>query len=351
MMSSISEKTGLPPGSLVHIGEETDLKVSVTILDYDEEKVQEISVDQIEECGPFKDRPTVTWINVDGVHNIDLIEGIGRQYDLHPLLLEDILNTEHRPKAQEFDNYAFFTFKILMHDEEQEGIVSEQVSIVFGQNWVISFQEKPEDVFDPVRERIKSGKGRLRRRGADYLVYVLIDTVVDNYFTVVERLDGQIESLENAVLSEADDDTPTIIQQLKKKLILLRKSIMPLRDAVGYLEKGESEWVDPSTTKYLRDVYDHIIHILDSLDTYRDVLTSLMDSFASHLSNRMNQVMKLLTIIATIFIPLTFIAGIYGMNFQYMPELGWKWAYPAIWALIIVIFTGMMIFFRRRKWI
>lgn len=347
----ISKKTGLPPGSLIHIGEKSKRRVNVSIIDYNEHQCREIKVKDISECKPFKNLPTITWINIDGVHQIDIIEEIGKQYNLHPLLLEDILNTEHRPKAEDYDNYIFFTFKMMSYDDAKHEIASEQVSIVFGQNYVISCQETPEDIFEPVRNRIRLGKGKLRRRGGDYLVYVLIDTVVDNYFEIFEHIDNQIEFLEETVLLNPTDASLQTIQKLKKNLIILRKSITPLREAVGYLEKGESNLIDPRTTQYIRDVYDHIIHILDTIDTYRDILSSLMDSFLSSLSNKMNQIMKVLTIIATIFIPLTFIVGIYGMNFQYMPELGWKWAYPTVWGVIVIIFLGMLVFFRRSKWI
>ncbi len=351
-MSKISDKkVGDPPGALIHMGKHYSDETTITLLDYSEETFKEIQIGDVADCEPYKDKTTITWINIDGLHQTDIIGTIGKQYGLHSLELEDVLNTTHRPKMEDYDEHIFFTFKMLSYDESVQAVNSEQISIIFGQNYVLTFRERSGDTFNPVRERIKSSKGRIRKRGQDYLVYSLIDTVVDSYFEIIEKIGTQVESLEEAITVNRGEEPHQLIQSLKKEILLFKKSITPLRDAVGTLEKSESELMDPRTPKYLRDVYDHLIHIVDELDTYRDTLKDLMDTFISVVSHKMNQVMKVLTIIATIFIPLTFIAGIYGMNFQFMPELGWKYGYFGVLGIMMVVGIGMMIYFKKNKWL
>jgi len=348
----VSKKIGLSPGTLVHIGKKKIEKVRIRIIDYDEARLQEKEAKTIEECFPFKDLPTVTWVNIDGLHDIEVMEKIGKHFGLHPLVLEDILNTDQRPKIEDFDDYIFVVLKMLYFDEDQEEVRAEQISIILGSNFVLSFQERVGDIFNPLRERIRNAKGRVRKMGPDYLAYALMDAIVDNYFTVLEKLGEKIEGMEEELVTNPTPETLQTIHNLKREMILLRKSVWPLREVVSRLERGESKLIKDSTGIYLRDVYDHTIQVIDTIETFRDMLSGMLDIYLSSISNRMNQVMKVLTIIATIFIPLTFVAGIYGMNFEYMPELKWHWFYPwAFWLVMIGVAGVMLVYFRRKKWL
>jgi len=346
-----AKKTGLPPGTPVYVGEIKDEKVRISVLDYDELQYQEEEVKNVEECFPFKDTSTVTWINIDGIHQVDIIQKIGIHFGLHPLIQEDIVNTGQRPKMEDFGNYIYVVLKMIYHDENDDEIKMEQVSLILGKNFVISFQEREGDIFNHVRERIRSGKGRIRKMKADYLAYALLDAVVDNYFFVLEKTGEQIEELEEKVISESRPEILQDIHRLKRGMIFLRRSVWPLREVISSLERVESSLIQESSRIYLRDVYDHTIQVIDSVETFRDMLSGMHDTYLSSISNRMNEVMKVLTIIATIFIPLTFIAGIYGMNFQFMPELGWRWGYFVVWLVIGVVAVVMVIFFRKKKWL
>lgn len=344
-----SAKAGLPPGTLIHIGDTSTEPVTIELLDYSEEtsKVSEITdVSQLKRC---MNTDTVSWVNVNGIHNTELIAQIGKTYHIHDLVLEDILNTEHYPKVEPFDDYVFFTMKMISLNEYGQ-LEKEQLSIVFSKAFVLCFQERKGDIFDPLRERIQKSSGLVRKKGTDYLVYRLIDTVVDNYFLIAESFEEKLEVLEEKILMDDDIDRTTEIQRLKREILGLRRSLLPLRDAVSCLEKGFSDLIEPENDKYFHDVYDHLIQIHESLETDREVLSGLMDMQMANMSNRMNQVMKVLTVIATIFIPLTFIAGIYGMNFDYMPELHVKHGYFVVWGVMLAVFVAMLIFFRRKKW-
>jgi len=346
-----SRKAGLPPGTLVHIGERKAEFVRITVIDYNEQNFQEKEVSAVEECLPFKATPTVTWINIDGLHKIELIEKLGKEFDLHPLILEDILNTGQRPKFEDLGNNVFIVLKMLSYSDEKQTIQSEQVSLVVGPNFVISFQESVGDVFEQIRDRIRNSKGRIRKTGSDYLTYVLLDAIVDNYFLILEKFGEKIEYMGEELVAEPTEKTLQQIHSLKREMIFLRKSVWPLRELISSLERSESSLIKESTGIYLRDVYDHTIQVIDTVETFRDMVSGMLDIYLSSISNKMNAVMKVLTIIATIFIPLTFIAGIYGMNFKYMPELEWRWAYPVIWLIIAVIAICMLIYFRRKKWL
>jgi len=347
-----SEKAGLPPGSLVHIGEKKAEEVKITIIDYDEIHFQEKVIKTIEECIPFKDKPTVTWINVDGIHQVELLEKLGQCYGLHPLTLEDILNTDQRPKIEDFGDYVYIVLKMLYYRDKTDEIVTEQMSLILGSNFVISFQEGIEgDLFDPVRERIRSEKGRIRKMGADYLAYSLLDSIVDYYFVILEKLGERIEFLEEKLVANPNPETLQIIHNLKREMIFLRKSVWPLREVISGLERGESSLIKESTRIYLRDIYDHTIQVIDTIETFRDMLSGMLDIYLSSVSNRLNAVMKVLTIIATIFMPLTFLAGIYGMNFKFMPELEWRWGYPLIWMIMLGIGVFMLFYFKKKKWL
>jgi len=347
-----SKKAGLPPGTLVHIGEKRAGRPKLTLIDYDEANFQESEVRTAEECFPFQEKPTVTWINVEGVHEVEIVEKLGNCFGLHPLVLEDILNTDQRPKLEVYGDYIYIVLKMLYDGGLNRPIEAEQVSLILGSNFVISFQEGKEgDVFDPVRERIRSGKGFIRKTGPDYLVYSLIDTIVDNYFLILERMGEKVELLEKELLAHPTTGTLQEIQKFKNGMTFVRRVVWPLREVVSGLGRKESPLIHETTEIYLRDVYDHIVQIMDTVEVYREMLSGMLDIYLSSVSNRLNSVMKVLTIIATIFMPLTFIAGIYGMNFKYMPELGWRWGYPAVWLVVVIIGISMLICFKKKKWL
>jgi magnesium transporter len=335
----------------VYIGKKKVDKVKFTIIDYDEKQFQEKEVETIDEIFPFSDTSTATWINLDGIYQLDNIEKIGKHFKIHPLVLEDIMNTGQRPKMEDFGDYLFLVLKMLSYDEEENETKTEQVSLILSSKFVISFQESEGDVFDPIRERIRTDRGRIRKMGVDYLAYSLIDAIVDNYFVVLEKIGERIEDIEDELVKNPTPEVLHTIHRLKRELIFLRKSVWPLREVISRLERWESPLIDKSIDIYLRDVYDHTIQVIDALETFRDMLSGMLDIYLSSISNRMNEVMKVLTIIATIFIPLTLVVGIYGMNFRYMPELDWVWSYPMVYMIMLAISAVMLVYFRRKKWL
>jgi len=346
-----SKKAGMPPGSLVHIGEKKSERIRVTVCEYDSQHFQERELETLEECFRFPEEPMVTWVHVEGIHQVEALEKVGNCFQLHPLVLEDILNTDQRPKMEDYGKDLFIVLKMLAYDEKKDQIVVEQVSLVLRSHAVISFQEKGGNAFATVAERVRNGKGRFREMGADYLAYALLDFIVDHYFIILERLGERIELLEGKLVT--DPTTPTLqkIQNLKREMIFLRRWVWPLREVLSNLERGESAWVREATRVYLRDVYDHTIQVIDTIEIFREMLSGMMDIYLSSLNNRMNAVMKVLTIIATIFMPLTFFAGVYGMNFKHMPELEWRWGYPLAWLVMVLIAVLMLFIFRRKKWL
>jgi magnesium transporter len=350
-MKKISKKAGLPPGSLVHIGERKTEKARIRLIAYDERNFEEKDIERVEESFPLKPELAVTWLNIDGIHQVDLIEKIGKQFRLHPLALEDVLNTDQRPKFDDYEEYICVILKMLTYNEKDNRLKVEQISLIVGQSLVISLQESEGDVFDPVRERLRKAKGRIRKMGSDYLAYALVDAIVDSYFVVLERIGEEIESLEDELLSDPKPETSRTIHRLKRELIFLRKSVWPLREVMGRLERGESALVKEQTKPFLRDVYDHTVHVIDTVETFRDMVSGMMDVYLTSVSYKLNEIMKVLTIIATIFIPLTFIAGVYGMNFNYMPELEWRAGYALVWLLMIAVGVTLLVYFRRRRWI
>ncbi len=346
-----AKKTGLSPGILVHTGEQKMEKAVISIIGYDRANLIEKKLSSIEETYSHKDSPPVAWINITGLHDVHLIEQLGTHFDIHPLTLEDIVNTAQRPKVDVFENYLYVVLKMLTYDEKVGHIVSEQISLVLANHFVFSFQEQQGDVFEAVRQRIRHARGRIRKSGCDYLAYALMDAVVDHYFVVLEKLGEKIEKLEEELLKQPSPETLQTIHSLKREMIYFRKQVWPLREVINSLVKDPSQLIKETTLVFLRDVYDHTVHIIDIIESLRDVLSGLQDLYLTTLSNRMNEVMKVLTIMATIFIPLTFIAGIYGMNFEFMPELKWKWSYPLLWMVLVVIFGLMMLWFKRKKWL
>ncbi len=343
-------KAGLPPESLVHVGREYGGSAKVTVLDYDAAGARERTAADVAGLAAFRSADTVTWISVDGLHNVGLIEKIGAAFSIHPLVLEDILNTHQRPKLEDYEDYLYIVLQAFA--PEQDGkTAGEQVSLIVGDGYVLSFQESSREIFKAVRERINGGKGRIRREGADYLAYSLLDTIVDNYYLVLEEMAERLEDLEDTMVTRPGQGTLQDIHSLKREMLFFRKALWPLREVAGVLSRGESHLIRQTTLPYYRDAYDHTIQVIDTLETYRDILSGMLDIYLSSISNRLNEIMKVLTIISTIFIPLTFLAGVYGMNFKYMPELEWEYGYPAVWAVMILAGLVMVGFFRRHRWL
>ena len=346
-----STTIGLAPGSIVHIGKKKIENVKITVIDYDKNKFEEEKVVNVKDCYPFKEKPSVTWINVVGLHDVDVIRKIGEHYDIHSLVLEDIVNTGQRPKIEDYGKHIYIVLKMLHFNEEINEVESEQVSLILGTNFVICFQEREEDVFNSIRERIRNDESRIRKMDADYLCYALLDAIIDNYFVILELIGDKIEEIEGSLVSDPTPETLQTIHHLKKELLFLRKSVWPLREVINSLQREESSLINDSLMIFFRDLYDHTIQIIDTIETFRDMVSGMFDIYMSSVSNKMNEVMKILTIFAAIFIPLTFIAGIYGMNFEYMPELAIPWAYPMVWIVIILVSLTLLGYFKHKKWI
>ncbi|MCI0512821.1 magnesium/cobalt transporter CorA [candidate division KSB1 bacterium] len=345
-----SRKGGLSPGTVVHIGEQKVTEVKLTLFHYDAIQLQEREITDIAECQTDRKLRTVTWLNIDGLHDLALITRLGEDFKLSDLHQEDIVNTEQRPKMEAAGNYIYVVLKMLDYLESQQQFKIEQVSFILGPNFVLSFQEDVGDVFNPVRERLRKANGRIRKMGADYLLYALIDVVVDHYFFVLEKLGEKIEDIQDSLIHRPSPEVLQGIYDLKRQLIFIRKAVWPLRELVNALEREESRLISKSTKIYLRDVYDHTIQVIDTIETYREMLAEMFEIYLSGISNRMNEIMKVLTIISTIFMPLSFLAGVYGMNFRYMPELEWRWGYFVICGTMFLIGIIMLLIFRKKKW-
>lgn len=346
-----AQRAGQPPGYLSYSDEKTKEEVKISYIDYDKDNYTEKEIEDIEESFKFKETDTTTWINIEGLSDIDIITKLSSEYNIHPLVQEDIFHAHQRPKVEEHENFLYIVAKMLKYNEAEEEIESEQISLVLGDGFVITFQEKPGDVFDPIRQRLKNEKGKIRNMKADYLAYALIDVLVDNYFIILEKISDRIEDIEEELVKNPSEDTLHSLYDLKNEMIFLRKSVWPLREVVNRLEKDDNEFMGQTVKLYLRDVYDHTIQVIETVETLRDMLGSMLDIYLSSISNKMNEVMKVLTIIATIFIPLTFIAGIYGMNFEYMPELTVRNGYFIILIVMLIIGLYMIYFFKKKKWL
>lgn len=340
----------MPPGSLVYLGEKRVDSVKVSIIDYNEAEVREIPEATPDECQQHINQKTVTWINVIGLHDPELLARLGEMFGFHPLILEDILHTGQRPKLEDHGDYIFCVLQMLYRLPETGRIASEQVSLILGSGYLFTFQETEGDVFDMLRSRIRTGKGRIRKMGCDYLAYALLDAIVDNYFVVLEELSDRTEELHEGVVANPEPKKLHRIHQLRRELIFMRKNIWPLRELVAGLEKTENKLVHRSLTPYLRDIYEHTIQVIDNVESMRDVMSGVLDIYITTVGSRTNDVMKVLTIIATIFIPLTFVAGIYGMNFEYMPELKCRFGYAAVWIVMLTVAATMILYFKRKKW-
>jgi magnesium transporter len=347
-----SKKAGLAPGTLIHMGRAKSGATRIDLVEYDESHLEARPVKSIDQCLVKKPLPTVTWVNVDGLADLEVLRHFGSCYGIHPLVLEDILATDQRPKAADYGEYLYVVLKMITLDAESGELKSEQVSLVLGQNYLISFQEGLEgDVFEQVRSRLSNEKARLRSMGPDFLLHALLDVIVDHYFLVLEQLADRIEDIEDELIGNPTPATVQSIYQLKRQMLFLHKALWPLREVASGLQRRDSQLIRDTTVIYLRDLYDHTVQVLDTLETLREMLSGMLDIYLSSVSNRLNEVMKVLTIIATIFMPLSFLVGLYGMNFKYMPELEWHYGYYMVLLLSAVIGGGMLIYFKKRRWI
>jgi magnesium transporter len=344
-----SQKKGLSPGTLIHIGAKTAGSFKMTALEYQAGFFSEKEIKTVAEVA-VRGKTTVTWLNIDGL-NAQVIEQIGDLFNLHPLMLEDILNTSQRPKCDDYGDQLFLVVKMPKLASKTARVAFEQVSLVLGSNYLISVQEEIGDVFDPVRERLRNSKGKFRKLGPDYLAYALMDAIVDNYFLILETWDSRIEQLEEELMVNPTQSTLRKIHRLKRELLFLRRAIWPLREAISTMERNESDLIKESTGVFIRDLYDHTIRIVETVETFQEMLSGMLDIYLSNVSNKTNEVMKVLTVISTIFIPLTFLAGIYGMNFKYMPELKWRGSYFVLLTVMLGIVLWMIRYFKRKKWL
>lgn len=347
-----SEKTGLPPGTLVHVGDVLETVTRMSVVDYSKENVEEQQIQSVDEVLKYKDSETVTWVIIEGLADVGVVESIGALFNVHQLVLEDILNTHQRPKFEEYDDHLYIVLKCLLSEDEDFSVGYEQISLLVLEKFVFLFKEKTDDLFRPVQQRIRVSKGRFRSLGADYLMYAILDTVVDQNFILIDALDNAITSLEeNLLASEPTQSALNTIQRLKREIIVIKRHVSPVRELMAGLLRSESGLIQEKTHIYLRDVSDHAIRVIESVESYREILSGLLEIYISNVSNKMNEVMKVLTVFASIFIPLTFLVGIYGMNFEYMPELEWKWAYPALWVAFITIPAILLVYFKKKKWL
>jgi magnesium transporter len=347
-MATNSQNIGSPPGTLFYNGEARNEPVKITLIEFNETEFFEDEYYNLEDCISHVKPNMVKWINVAGIHNTDIVEGIGKIYDIHPLSLEDIVHIDQRPKFEDYEHYVIAMMKMITYSEQVD---SEQLAIILLDNTVISFQEpQGGDAFDIIRNRLRTAKGRVRKLGADYLAYALMDAVVDCYFTCIEKIGDKVEEIEEDIINNSDKKSLLELYHLKREMIYLRKQVWPLRDMINNMIRSETHLMNPSTDIYLRDLSDHVTRIIDTVETYRDLLSGIMDIYLSTNANKMNEVMKVLTIMSSIFIPVTFIAGVYGMNFENMPELKTRDGYYFIWGVMISIITGLLIYFKRRKW-
>lgn len=349
-----SIKSGLPPGSLVHIGDTPAEAATITVMHYDAINLEETTFDSVEASFAHLqklDTSGVVWVNVEGVHNVELISTLGEYLGLHPLVLEDIVNTVQRPKIEDYGNYLFIVARMLKA-VEGGSFTSEQIGLILTSNAVFTFQEAINgDVFDAIRSRIRTSKGKIRGMGADYLSYSLLDAVVDGYFAVLENTGEEIVYIEEQLTLSADQSTLHAINKIKKEIIYLRKAVWPLREALSFMERGDSDLIHDGTRIFFRDVYDHTIQVIDTVETYRDLLSGMLDLYLSGISNRTNEIMKFLTLIGTIFMPLTFLVGVYGMNFKHLPELEWYYGYPMLWLVMILLSLAMIFYFKKKRWL
>ena len=351
-LSTSSGKSGLPPGSLIHVGEVLESVGNMSVIDYSKGRFEEKKIESVDEILAYKDSETVTCVIIEGLTDVAVVERIGAIFGIHQLVLEDILNTNQRPKFEEYDDHLYIVLKCLLSEDTHFSVNNEQVSLLVMKNFVIMFKEKKDELFLPLQQRIRTSSGKFRGLGSDYLAYAILDFIVDQNFILIDLLDESITTLEDSLLTgEPKQDMLYKIQRLKRDMISIRRYVSPVRELLSEMLRSESDLIHENTHIFLRDVSDHSIRVVESIESYREILTGLLDIYVSTVSNKMNQIMKVLTVFTSIFIPLTFIAGIYGMNFEYMPELKWKWAYPLTWAVFIVIPIVLLVYFKRKKWL
>ena len=349
--TTYTNKIGLPPGSLVYIGRERKQKVTVSEINFSPNQYEEVVLKNISDCNSWDHPDTVTLINVIGIHDTTVIEAVGKHFSLDPMILEDIVNSQSRSKLEEFDDFDFLPMNILGVDLNSNEITAERISLILAKNGVISFQENEIDFLTPLKERIRKSKGTVRQRKADYIFYRLIDTIVDNYFLVIEHLTDRIDELEEKILDDPDVGVHEEIYDLKRKIGFAKRTISPLRECISNIIKSDGDLVSESTQNYFRDVYDHLLNLIETMDSQKETINDFLNLYMSGMSNKMNEVMKVLTIFASIFIPLTFIAGIYGMNFEIMPELQWRYGYFVAWGVMLLVTVLLLIYFKRKKWL
>lgn len=344
-------KVGMKPGEIVHIGERKLDKIRIRVIDFDSANLEEKELDSIDKCVEYKNKNTVSWINIDGLHNTAAIAKLGKDFKISPLVLEDVVNTQQSPKIEEFNNYIFIITKMIYFDDRSRDLIFEHFSFVFGENYVLTFQERIGDVFEPVRERIRTSNGRIRKRVADYLAYALIDVLVDNYFLVIDKLNAKVAELEDDLMNDPTQKTLKQLYFIKRELLKLSRNVRPMREVAGYLHRAENSLIEERNKSFLRDLYDHTIDLNENVDMNRELVSGMIDTYISITGNKMNEIMKVLTIMASIFIPLTFIAGIYGMNFDNMPELHTKWGYFIALGIMAVVGVVMLLYFKKKNWL
>jgi magnesium transporter len=345
-----SDKIGLAPGSLIHVGDVVQAETRITLFDFNSDHFEERRVSSLDEVLRFRNNDTVTWVVIEGLANTEIIANIGNLFDIHPLVLEDILNTHQRPKFEEHGHYLFVVLKSLVAQEGEFAVTHEQISLLVLRNFVFTFKEKADSQLSPVFKRLENSHGRYRTKGADYVMYSVLDMVIDQNFDIMDKLEDSLIALEDDIFRQP---TPALLERIhaiKLEVIRMRRYVSPIRDLTAGLLRSESELIDHSTRIYLRDVHDHVLRIIESIETHRDILSSLLEIYLSSINSKLNEVMKVLTVFASVFIPLTFITGIYGMNFEFMPELHWKWGYPAVWVIFLLTSLGLFQFFRRKGW-
>ena len=350
-LSTASDKLGMPPGSLVHVGNVHESVTRLSIIDYSPGHVNEHAIQSIDELQQYKSSTSITWVIIEGLADVGVVEDVGRMFDVHPLVLEDILNTHQRAKFEEYDDYLFIVLKCLMPAEGEFSVNYEQISLLVFQNVVLMFKEKTDDLFYPLVKQLNSSKGRFRSLGSDYLTYAILDTIVDQSFLLIDAFDETVTLVENDLYMNPTPETLNKIQRLKREVINIRRNMSPVRELLSGMLRSESWLINEHTFLYIKDVSDHSLRVLESVESYRDILSGLMEIYISSISNKMNEVMKVLTVFASIFIPLTFLTGIYGMNFDNMPELHFKWAYPLLWGAFITIPAVLLVYFKKKKWL
>jgi magnesium transporter len=346
-----STKVGLPPGTLVYTGEKKEEPINIHIINYDEKSFDENETISIDNALSYVNKSNMTWIKISGVHDINIVERVGHFFNLHPLLLEDIMDIAQRPRIEEFEHYVLIVAKRLLFDDREKELKDFQISFIIGNNFVISFQEQADNIFESILERIRKAKGRVRQLGADYLAYRLLDSIVDSYFVILDELARKIENIEDNLLQNPSPEITREIHHLKRDVLYLHKSVWPLREIINGLERVESSYIKETTRIYFRDIHNHIVQIIDTIDTFREMLNGMFEIYLTSISNKLNEIMKILTIISTIFIPLSFIASLYGMNFKYMPELYLPTGYYITLIVMITIGITMLLLFWRKRWL